>query len=191
MLQTPLKRLRRCWAGFIVHLFHIGFLATLRFVHSKVFVRDSTQVWPAACKYGAMAINLTSASPQDKTLTRWDFAVAHLSCDDVPPIKCVLRQLVFFRSKIGGKFAPDAAPGLLAGWRLEPGCSYQGVGFVLDLAKIKNRTGAWTDPFPVPEQEIYVRDEVPGFPLKDAEIALSRLGFMMRWSCLTRFLFPF
>ena len=81
----------------------------------------------------------------------------------------------FYCSKIGGdKFAPNAAPGLIAGWRLEPGS-------VLDLAKLKNRTGAWTDPLPVPEQEIYVTaDDVPGFPLKDAsEIALSRLGLKL------------
>ena len=81
------------------------------------------QVWLAACKYGAMALNLTATSPQDKSLTRWDFAVAHLGYDDVPPIKCVLGQLVFIRSKIGDKFAPNAARGLFAGWRLEPGCS--------------------------------------------------------------------
>ena len=62
---------------------------------------------------------------------------------------------------------------------------------MLDLANLKERTGAWSDPFPVPEQEIYVKDEVPGFPLKDAsEMALSRLG-LMRGSCLTRFLFLF
>ena len=48
------------------------------------------QLWPAACKYGAMALNLTYAAPQDKNLTRWDFAVAHLGYDDIPPIKCVL-----------------------------------------------------------------------------------------------------
>ena len=116
------------------------------------------QLWPAACKYGAMALNLTYAAPQDKDLTRWDFAVAYLGYDDISPIKCVLGQLVFYRSKIGDKFAPNAAPGLFAGW----------VGLVLDLAKLKNRSGAWTDPLPVPEQEIYVKDEVPGFPLKDA-----------------------
>ena len=52
------------------------------------------------------------------------------------------------------------------------------MGLVLDLSKLKNRSGAWTDPLPDPEQEIYVKDEAPGFPLKDAaEIALSRLGF--------------
>ena len=136
------------------------------------------QLWPGACKYGAMALNLTAASPQDKSLTRCDFAVAHLGYDDIPPIKCVLGQLVFYCSKIGNKLAPNAAPGLFAGWRLEPGCSYKGVGLVLDLAKLKNRSGAWTDPLPVPEQEIYVKDDVPGFPLKHtSEIALSRLGF--------------
>ena len=136
------------------------------------------QLWPAACMYGAMALNLTYAAPQDKDLTRWDFAVAHLDYDDIPPIKCVLGQLVFYRSKIGDKFAPNAAPGLFAGWRLEPGCSYKGLGLVLGLAKLKNRTGAWTDPLPAPEQEIYVKDEAPGFPLKGAaEIALSPLGF--------------
>ena len=113
-----------------------------------------------------------------ESLTRWDFAVAHLGYDDIPPIKCVLGQLVFYRSKIGDKFAPNAAPGLFAGWRLEPGCSYKCVGLVLDLAKLKNRSGAWTDPLPVPEQEIYAKDDVPGCPLKDAsETALSRLGF--------------
>ena len=53
------------------------------------------QLWPAACKYGAMSLNLTAASPQDKSLTRWEFAVAHLGYDDIPPIKCVLGQLVF------------------------------------------------------------------------------------------------
>ena len=87
-------------------------------------------------------------------------------------------QLVCYRSKIGDKFAPNAAPGLFAGWRLEPGCAYKGVGLAVDRAKFKNRSGAWTDPLPVPEQEIYVKDEAPGFQLKDAvEIALSRLGF--------------
>ena len=84
-------------------------------------------LWPAACKYGAMAINLTYAAPQDKNLTRWDFAVAHLGYDDIPPIKCVLGQLVFYRSKIGDNFEPNAAPGLFAGWRLELGCAYKGV----------------------------------------------------------------
>ena len=115
------------------------------------------QLWPAACKYGAMALNLTysGSAPQDKSLTRWDFAVAHLGYDDIPPIKRVLGQLVFYRSKIGDKSAPTAAPGLFAGWRLEPGCAYKGVGLVLDL-KLKNRSGAWTDPLLVPEQEIYV-----------------------------------
>ena len=34
---------------------------------------------------------------------------------------------------------------------------------ILDLAKLETRTGAWTDPFPVPEKEIYVKDDVPGF----------------------------
>ena len=87
------------------------------------------QLWPAACKYGAMALN---SAPQEKSLTRWDFAVAHLGYNDTPPIKCVLGQLVFYRSKIGDKFAPNAAPGLFAGWRLEPGCAYKGVGLVLD-----------------------------------------------------------
>ena len=33
--------------------------------------------------YGAMALNLTAAAPQDKNLSRWDFAVAHLGYDDV------------------------------------------------------------------------------------------------------------
>ena len=104
--------------------------------------------------------------------------VAHLGYDDIPPIQCVWGQLVFYRSKIGDTFAPNAAPGLFAGWRLEPGCSYKSVGLILDLAKLKNRSGAWTHPLPVPEQEIYVKDDVPGFPLKDAsEIALSRPGF--------------
>ena len=114
-----------------------------------------------------MALNLTYAALQDKDLTRWDFAVAHLGYDDMPPIKCVLGQLVFYRSKIGDKFVPNAPPGLF----LEPGCAYKGLGLNLDLAKLKNRTGAWTDPLPVPEQEIYVKDEALGFPLKDtAEI---------------------
>ena len=87
-------------------------------------------------------------------------------------------SVALYRSKIGDKFGPNAAPGFVAGWRLKPGCAYKGVGLVLDLAKLKNRTGPWTDPLPVPELEIYVKDEAPGFPLKDAaEIALSRLGF--------------
>ena len=148
------------------------------FLNARFAIRP--QPWSAACRYGAMALNLAASSPQDKSLTPWDLAVAHLGYVDVPPIKfkCVLGQLVFYRSKTGDKFAPNASRGLVARWRLEPGCSYTGVGMVLDLAKLKNRTGAWTDPFPVPEQEIYVKDEIPGFPLKDAsEIALSRLGF--------------
>ena len=90
----------------------------------------------------------------------------------------MLGQLVFYRSRIGDKFAPNAAPGLFEGWRLEPGFSEKGAVLILDLAKLENRTGAWTDPLPVSEKEIYVKDDVPGFPLKDAsEIALSRLVF--------------
>ena len=82
----------------------------------------------------------------------------------------------FTHSKIGDKFVPNAAPGLFAGWRLEPGCSYKGVGLIFHLARRENRSGAWTDPLPVPEQEIHGKDDVPGFPLKGAsEIALSRL----------------
>ena len=73
------------------------------------------QLWLAACKCGAMALNLTAASPKDMSMTRWDFAVAHLGYDDIPPIKFVLGQLVFYRSKTSDKFAPNAAPGLFAG----------------------------------------------------------------------------
>ena len=184
MPRIPLKLLQRSWVGFTDSL---PLSLPSKFPHNSQMEREirsfeegvrsvaiRPQLWPAACKYGAMALNLTAASPQDKSLTRWDFAVAHLGYDDVPPM---LGQLVFYRSKTGDKFAPNAAPGLFAGWRLEPGCSCKGVGLVFDVAKLKNRSGAWTDPLPVPEQEIYVRDDVPGFPLKDSEIALSRLGF--------------
>ena len=135
------------------------------------------QLGSAACKYGAMALNLTAASPQDKSLTRWDFAVAHLGYDDIPPIKCGVSWSFAVPRLAISLTRMNAAPGLFAGWRLEPGCSYKGAGLVLDLAKLKNRSGAWTDPFPVPEQEIYVKDDDPGFLLKDAsEIALSQLG---------------
>ena len=31
------------------------------------------ELWPVACRYGAMALNLTLRAPQDKSCSRWDF----------------------------------------------------------------------------------------------------------------------
>ena len=152
----------------------------MRFVLLNAGSSIRPQLWPAACKYGAMALNLTAAAPQDKNLTSWDFVLDHLDYDDIPPITRILGQLVFYYSKISDKFAPNAASGLFAGWRLEPGCAYKCVDLILDFAKLKIRTGAWIDPLPVPQQEIYVKAEAPGFPLKDAEIVLNQLGFLMK-----------
>ena len=40
--------------------------------------------------------------------------------------------------------------------------------YVLDLAKVKHKSGAWDDPFSVPEAELYVREGDPVVPLKNA-----------------------
>ena len=135
------------------------------------------ELWPIACKYGSMALNLSHASPADSSLSRWDFGVAHFGVDDNPVKKLILGQLVFYRSKSDDKFSPNAKPGLFAGWRIEPGFTYRPVTYVLDLAKVKHKSGAWDDPFSVPEAELYVREGDPVFPLKNAaEQSLLNLG---------------
>ena len=102
--------------------------------------------------------------------------IAHFGVDDIPVKN--LGQLVFYRSKSEDKFSPNAKPGLFAGWRIEPGFSYHMVTYVLDLAKVKHRSGAWDDPFSVPEAELCVREGNPMFPLKNAaEQSLPNLGF--------------
>ena len=82
--------------------------------------------------------------------------------------KLILGQLVFYRRKHDSKFGPNAAPGLFAGWRLEPGGIYRDVTFVLHLEKFRTKSGAWTDPVSVPESELYVRSRDPVFPLRNA-----------------------
>ena len=99
------------------------------------------ELWPVACKYGSMALSLSHASPADSSLSRWDFGVAHFGVDDIPVKKLILGQLAFYRSKSDDKFSPNAKPGLFAGWRIEPGFSYPLVTYVLDLAKVKHKSG--------------------------------------------------
>ena len=88
--------------------------------------------------------------------------------EEVPVKKLLLGQLVFYRHKSESKFGPNAAPGLFAGWRLEPRSIYRSVTFVLDLEKLRLKSGAWTDPLNVPEAELYVRSGDPVFPLRHA-----------------------
>ena len=133
--------------------------------------------WPVACRYGSMALKLSHSAPADSSFSRRDFGVARLGADDIPVKKLILGQLVFYRSKSEDKFSPNAKPGLFAGWRNEPGFSYRMVTYVLDLAKVKRKSGAWDDPFSVPEAELYVREGNPVFPLKNAaEQSLLKLG---------------
>ncbi|OLP93635.1 hypothetical protein AK812_SmicGene24425 [Symbiodinium microadriaticum] len=126
------------------------------------------ELWPIACRYGSMALNLTLPSPADESCNRWVFMNDDAGRDEVPVKKLLLGQLVFYRNKSDSKFGPNAAPGLFAGWRLEPGCIYRSVTYVLDLEKLRLKSGAWTDPLSVPEAELYVRSGDPVFPLRNA-----------------------
>ena len=35
------------------------------------------ELWPVACRFGAMALNMAHPSPQDSALSRWDNTCAH------------------------------------------------------------------------------------------------------------------
>eukprot|EP00439_Symbiodinium_sp_Y106_P039826 s6676_g4.t2 len=107
-----------------------------------------------------MALNLTLRAPQDESCSRWEFNNDNAGRDESHVKKLILGQLVFYRHKHDSKFGPNAAPGLSAGWRLEPGGIYRDVTLVLDLEKLRTRPGAWTDPVSVPESELYVRSGV-------------------------------
>ena len=126
------------------------------------------ELWPVACRYGAMAMNLTLRAPQDESCSRWDFNNDDAGRDENHVKKLVLGQLVFYRHKHESKFGPNAAPGLFAGWRLEPGGIYRDVTRVLDLEKLRTKSGAWTDRVNVPESELHVRSGAPVFPLRNA-----------------------
>ena len=52
------------------------------------------ELWPVACRYGSMAMNLSHPAPLESDLSRWDFAVAHFDAEDVPPWELILGQLV-------------------------------------------------------------------------------------------------
>ena len=80
-----------------------------------------------------MALNLTLRAPQDESCSRWDFNNDDAGRDESHVKKLILGQLVFYRHKHDSKFGPNAAPGLSAGWRLEPGGIYRDVTLVLDL----------------------------------------------------------
>ena len=45
--------------------------------------------------------------------------------------------------------------------------------FLLDLEKLRAKSGAWTDPVSVPESELYVRSGDPVFPLRNAAEPLN------------------
>ena len=126
------------------------------------------ELWPVACRFGAMAMNLTLRSPQDESRSRWDFNNDDAGREESHVRKLLLGQLVFYRHKHESKFGPNAAPGLFAGWRLEPGGIYRDVTLVLDLEILRTKTGAWTDPISVPESELYVRSGAPVLPLRNA-----------------------
>ena len=115
-----------------------------------------------------MALNLTLRAPQDESCSRWEFNNDNAGRDESHVKKLILGQLVFYRHKHDSKFRPNAAPGLSAGWRLEPGGIYRDVTLVLDLEKLRSRPGAWTDPVSVPESELYVRSGAPVFPPRNA-----------------------
>ena len=126
------------------------------------------ELWPVACRYGSMALNLTLPSPSDESKSRWDFVIEDAGREEVCVKKLLLGQLVFYRHKNESKFGPNAAPALFAGWRIEPGGIYRSVTLVLDLEKLRLKAGAWTEPLSVPETELYVREGAPMFPLRNA-----------------------
>ena len=71
--------------------------------------------------------------PEDINLLKWDFILAPLGSDAIPPIKCVLGQLVLCNSKIGDKFISNVGPGLFIDWIFESGWACKGIDLALDV----------------------------------------------------------
>ena len=136
---------------------------------------------PAACKYGDMALNLTAASPQDKSLTHGILLSLILvtmtsrpsnACSacrvswslTVPRLAISLPRMLHLGCLQVGDLS-RVVPIKVLVWSLILQSSR--TGLVLGLTRYQFLS-----------KEICVNHDVPRFPLKDAsEIALSRLGF--------------
>ena len=118
-------------------------------------------LWTITCKYAAVAMSID----------KWPLAFG----SEFRGADYVLGQLVFYRTKFQGKskIAPNASPGLMAGWKLEFGLRYKGVLLILDYSALKDKKISVMN---VPDREVYVRENMV-FPLADlAEKALQKFA---------------
>ena len=79
-----------------------------------------------------------------------------------------LGQLVHYRKVTPDKMSANAAPGIFAGWRFEHGLVYKKVTLVLDYNALQQKSGGYYNSISVPEQELYIPEGEPIFPLKAA-----------------------
>ena len=133
-----------------------SFEETVRCVHLAAGFSVRPELWPVSCRYAATALSVSRGS--------WSLAKGS---EFGGPLHA-LGRLVFYRNKTGGKFDPNAAPGLFAGWRIELGLRYREVALVLNYESLRSRTGAWATPINVPEVELVVPSGDPIYPLKRA-----------------------
>lgn len=70
-----------------------------------------------------------------------------------------------YRVRDKEKFAQNASPGLFCGYRMEAGIKFRGICHVLDYNAVKNKTGEFWRPKPVPEEELYIPEGEARFPL--------------------------
>jgi hypothetical protein len=140
------------------------------------------ELWPISCRYGATAFTLaalppilphernTEAAQQKLQQTRFFAATG----EQLKGPMIALGQLVHYRKLSADKFTASAVPGVFAGWRFEHGLSYRKVVLVLDYESLPLKSGGYYNPIAVPEDELYIPDGNPTFPLKvAAEHALA------------------
>ena len=73
------------------------------------------------------------------------------------------------------KLTANVVPGIFAGWRFDLGFTYRKVVLVLDYDALQHKSGGYYNTTAVPEDELYLPNGEPVFPLKAAaEIALEK-----------------
>jgi len=88
-----------------------------------------------------------------------------------------LGALIYYRSKGNATIShPSTRPGFFAGWRIDSGLRYRKIVRILDYEKIKNKESACTNMIDVPEEELFVPDEIT-FPMFEArQLALKQMS---------------
>ena len=132
-----------------------------RSLHLQAGFACHPPLWQVTCEYAAISMS------RDRWQTAFD--------KEWKGPDYILGQLIFYRTKFQEKFKliPNASPGLFGGWKLEFGFRYQGACKIVDYEALKHGK---LSVMPVPDREIYVRDEVV-FPLSElAEKSLKEFS---------------